>query len=478
MRLLRSRKSSQFDLDSTLFKLSSKDAWTIRDACEGTAIFGSIGSGKTSGSGATIARAFLNAGMGGLVMCAKPEERKLWEHYAAQTGREKDLVIFSPENDWRFNFLTYEQRRKSRGGGQTENLVNLFSTIVEIAEGNQGSEGGGDQFWNRAMKEMIRNCLEVLSIGQDEIRLNDIYNLIVTAPQNEAQTTSEEWRKSSFCYQAIQAAIAADKTEMQIADLNAALRYWTETHARMADRTRSSIVATFTSIADMMLHGVIRELFTTEINLVPETSYMNGSIIIVDLPIQQYREVGKITQGIMKYIFQTAILRRDPDEDPRPVFLWADEAQNFITSFDYQFQAVARSARACTVYLTQNISNYISTIGGINARDETNALLGNLVTKIFHSNTSDETNMLAAEIIGQDWQTVRNYSTSRGQQQDAFRTAGGQQMVNYKVLPVEFTKLKKGGKPNKLIVEAIVFQGGRSFKASGDTYLKTQFKQM
>ena len=53
--------------------------WTIRHAVEGTHIFGGPGSGKTSGSGATIARAFLNAGFGGLVMTAKADERELWE---------------------------------------------------------------------------------------------------------------------------------------------------------------------------------------------------------------------------------------------------------------------------------------------------------------------------------------------------------------------------------------------------------------
>ncbi len=72
----------RWDLDRPLFYLSPQDPWTIRDACEGVQIFGAIGSGKTSGSGAAIAKAFLQAGFGGLVLCAKPEERLLWERYA------------------------------------------------------------------------------------------------------------------------------------------------------------------------------------------------------------------------------------------------------------------------------------------------------------------------------------------------------------------------------------------------------------
>ena len=46
------------------------DLWRVKDACEGTVIFGGTGSGKTSGSGRALATAFLAAGFGGLVLCA------------------------------------------------------------------------------------------------------------------------------------------------------------------------------------------------------------------------------------------------------------------------------------------------------------------------------------------------------------------------------------------------------------------------
>lgn len=187
----------------------------------------------------------------------------------------------------------------------------------------------------------------------------------------------------------------------------------------MGDRTCSSVVATFTSVADLLLHGMVRELLGTGINIVPEVTYRNGTIIIVDVSIQEYLKVGRVIQGIMKYMFERAILRRDPELDPRPVFLWADEAQNFLSSYDYQYQAVARSARACTVYLTQNISNYYSVLGST-GRDEANALLGNFNTKIFHANTDQPTNKYASDIIAQEWMMTYNFNSSNSSQ-----SAGG-----------------------------------------------------
>ena len=71
-------------LDTPLLKLTATDYFTLRDACQGVLITGGIGSGKTSGSGQALAGAYLRAGMGGLVLCAKPEEAQQWRRYCKQ----------------------------------------------------------------------------------------------------------------------------------------------------------------------------------------------------------------------------------------------------------------------------------------------------------------------------------------------------------------------------------------------------------
>ena len=79
-------KQYPYGLDETLL-FFEKYPWTIRDSFEGTAILGDMGSGKTTGSGATLAKAFLKAGYGGLVMCKKIDEVDTWVRYARETGR-------------------------------------------------------------------------------------------------------------------------------------------------------------------------------------------------------------------------------------------------------------------------------------------------------------------------------------------------------------------------------------------------------
>lgn len=474
MNFLKGRNLEPFDLDTPLIAFSPSDQWTIRDACEGTQIFGSIGSGKTSGSGATIAKSFLNAGFGGLVLCAKPDERKLWERYARETGRSDSLVIFSPDHEWRLNFLDYEMRHTGRGSGLTENIVSLFTRIAEIVEGKQ-EVAGGDDFWERAMKELVRNAIDLLAVSQGTVTLDDIVRIVADAPLTHNQVTDDDWQKLSFCFACMRDAETKAQGRRQKHDVDVAITYWSKTFPHMGDRTRSSIVATFTSIADILLHGDVWELFSTETTIVPETTFKDGTIIIVDTPIQEYHEQGRLIGGLMKYLFQRAILRRDVSVDPRPVFLWVDEAQNFVSSYDFQYQAVARSARACTVYLTQNISNYYSVLG-TNAHDEANALTGNFQTRIWHANSDFATNEAASNLIGQRRMMMGSYGRSDNMEGESFN-AGGNEAINYAVLPFEFTTLRKGGVPNNLEVDAILYQGGRRWNATSETYMRVTFKQ-
>lgn len=467
-------------LDEPLLAFENGEAWTVRDACEGTQIFGGTGSGKTSGSGETIARNMLELKFGGLVCTAKPDEADLWQRLARETGREGSLVFVRPgENGeapvWRFNFLDYERNRTSAGGGRTENIVNLLTTVTEIAEGKQGQEGG-DPFWKRAMQELVRNAVDALALAGQPITLDNIARLIATAPQDAAQVHSEDWQNSSYLFTVLSQADAKATSDRQQRDLELTGRYWMQAYPQLNDRTRTSIVATFSGVADILLRGDAYELLGTDTTITPEATFTHGAIIVLDLPVQSYRQAGKIVQGIWKYLFQQALMQRHAGQYPRPVFLWCDESQNFVSPFDYQFQAVARSARACTVYLSQNISNYHAVMGG-NAKANADALLGNFQTKIFHANADAETNRYASELIGKHWTTRGNIGTSSGKPGDATFSAGASESLEYKIEPSTFTTLAKGGPTFGYLVQGMIFQGGRQWTATNDTYREVKFRQ-
>lgn len=312
-----------------------------------------------------------------------------------------------------------------------------------------------------------------------------LYKVISSAPQERNQTMAVEhengevvettWMKTSFCASLIfKAYNREDLSSSQQQDLESVKDYWTIDFAGLNDKTRSIITFSFTGLADVFLRGDLRELFTTSTNIFPEFTH-NGAVILLDLPVHEYGKTGQFVQSIFKYVWQKATERRAKTENMTPVFLWADEAQFFINSHDVKFQTTARSSRACTVYLTQNLPNYINALGD----NLTYSLLGNLQTKIFHQNSETKTNQYASEIIGKNWQDVLTTSSNKNHDKDLTSNRGTSfnEQVQYQILPIEFTKLAKGGFENNLLVEGVVFQGGRIWQASGYNFLKVLFEQ-
>jgi len=466
-------------LDAPLLSFSEADSFTIRDACEGVQIFGGIGSGKTSGSGAALAMAFLQNGFGGLALTAKPDEAQQWRTYLATAGRESDVMHVRAKGPFRFNFLDYERTRAGDGAGLTDNLDHLFTTMVEMVE-RGANRGENEAFWRNELKKLIGNVLDLLKLSCASLTMENIYQVIVSAPLSKEELADEDWRANSYCYQRLFIEFERKEKDQlkrdERKDFGMMGDYWTKEFPAMSDRTRSTIMSMFTGMARCFLRSPLRELLSTETTFKPEDS-LRGKIILLDLPVKEYNEVGLMAQCVFKYCWQRSIERRHITAQSRPVFLWMDEAQHFVNEHDVTFQTTARSARACTVLLSQNFPNYLYALGsGDKARSLVDSLLGNLTTKIFHNNTCAATNQWAADLFAREWQTQtsQSVSSSNGQINTGTNTS---QQLQYSVIPRNFTGLMKGGPKNNFWVEGLVHQGGQTFHGSQTNALRTLFPQ-
>lgn len=472
--------ASDVSLDRVIYAFNGEEDFTIGNACEGVQIFGGIGSGKTSGSGEALARSFLTAGFGGLVLCAKKDVLDDWKRYAAATGRSNNVLVFDDSGDFVFPFLQYEIERKGEGAGYTDNLVRLFTTVYEAIDGTASSGGEhSDPYWTRAMQQLLRNTIDLCIIARGTVSVPLIHDVILSAPTSVAQIDTEEWKEKSLCWKLLLEGHAQNLDKWVKYDFDSTASFWLEEYPSLADKTRSSILSTLTTMMDIFLRRPFRRLFSEQPDdrrkiAYPELTH-RGVIIVLNLPVKEFGDAGRAAQVVYKYLWQQAVERRAVTNETIPVFLWVDEAQNFVTEYDMQFQATARSTKACTVYLTQNLPNYYAEMGGTQSKYKVDSLMGNLQTKIWHANSDPMTNENAAETIGRSWQTRQTSGESFGV--DSFNvSAGKNESFDYDVPPQAFTKLRKGGIGNNRIVEAILFQNGRLWK-NGKTHLFAQFKQ-
>jgi hypothetical protein len=246
------------------------------------------------------------------------------------------------------------------------------------------------------------------------------------------------------------------------ADFEECRVYWMERYPVLNEKTRSIITLTFSMLVQAFLSRPLRALFCADTTVRPEDAF-DGKIIVVDLPVQNFRLAGRVAALAWKYCFQVSVMRRIPPPEGylRPVFLWGDEAQNFISDHDSVYQAVARSGGGATVYLTQNRESYRRVLGNSDAVD---SLLHNLQCKIFCQNTG-ETNEWAAKLMGERWLDIKSSNIGRSGTEGQSHSAGVNiaEQKRHFIEPSTFTTLLRGGPINQYQVECIVFNGGYQF---------------
>ena len=460
-------------LDEVILNIEG-NLWTVRDACTGVMVFGMTGSGKSSGPLHKIANKFLTLNFGGVVFCAKPDECDTWIKYAKEAHREDDLLFLSKLT---FNYLDHESRRSGRGGGQIENLVNLYLEIVNMGKDKRNSGGGNDEYWNNAVKQLLRNTMTILQMAGESINIENIYRMVISAPSANGNTAEE----SSYCTDLM--ALSIPEHLRQTPEFEIARTFFLEEFAHLDERTRSNTVSSFSVTADSMQRGELARCFSApESTLHLEDIYRNHKILIVDYDQKSWGKMGQYAAGIIKYCFEMMIERREDisNNDAPPVFLWADECQFFSLDYDQKFQTTARSSRTLTVYATQNLGNLYDGYG----KEKASSLLGNLGTKFFCQNGEFETNEWASKSIGQEIILRKNKtygdsksSSMKGDDNKSLSFSEGySEQKDYRVDPADFSTLQTGGPRGQCKVGFIFWQSGRIL-SNGSVYVRSTIEQ-
>ncbi|WP_375445947.1 type IV secretory system conjugative DNA transfer family protein [uncultured Fibrella sp.] len=496
---------SNFDLDTPLIDLvtsAGRDCITIRQACTGIQIFGSTGSGKTSGSGNLIANKYLLNGFGGLILTVKPDEVDLWRSYCWQTNRSDDLIVIEPGGQHRFNFMDVESGYGQDELAATDNIMDMLTTVIQ-AGSSQESGQSDDPFWRNSLELLISNSIDLCKLAYGRVTIQNLYAIVNTIPKEgqEAPSPDEPTKAFNLAFDAARANVMAqidkwtatlDATsqerfaddgvyEMALLDALPDARllkfvdgFFVDTFIPLSQKTRSVIDASCVAFLYRLLREPFYSLFCRYASTVTPEDCFKGKVVLINLPILTYRKAGRDAQLMVKYCFQRAWQRRDVHKNPRPVFLWVDESQHLLLDKDAEFLTTARSSRIATVFLTQNLPNYLGMMSGDRAEHRVRSLLGNFGTKILHASSDSETNEWYSRLIGDAF--FEDVSESTTVAQNFSQTRGRSLKLERLVRPEEFSRLLTGGPKNGLRVEAYIHRQGDVFP-NGYNHMKLTFKQ-
>ncbi|MGA2869654.1 MAG: hypothetical protein ABSF34_10900, partial [Verrucomicrobiota bacterium] len=257
----------EFHPQTPLRNWGSGQAFHLSDALTGVCVFGATGSGKTSGPAKHLAYGYLAAGFGGLVLCAKKEERLQWQKWAADCDRTDDLIIVDSTGKWRFNFLEWEASRPEASGGLTINIVAILDEIagaIAQAAGKEENGGGSNKFWEDALHHLNTNLVDLPVFAGLQVSLPLMRSIVNSAPLSPAQIGDEKWQESSVCAKVL---AEADKATLKAsadvrADFEECRNYWLQEYPVLSEKTRSIISLSFSMLVRPLITRPLRRLFS------------------------------------------------------------------------------------------------------------------------------------------------------------------------------------------------------------------------
>jgi hypothetical protein len=463
---------------------------SMHQAYEGIVCIAGPGAGKTTGPLAEIALNLLRhpSKPGMLILCAKPDEAARWRYYCEYTGRGGDYIHFAPGKQ-SCDVISYELSQPGATIGGTSQLIDAL-----VKRESQGQSAAGDNpFWPLFAERITRCAIGAIWMGEGRSSLLDIQRFVAAAPKSKEQEKDPDWRAMSFCYRCLTNAlaryspedIAANRISRDLAEYqNMWLREW----PMLSSNTRSIGETMVQNITSKFIDGPLAPMVASDVDTATPGDVLDGKILVLDMPALIWHSAGVNFQIIMKTLVQRAALRRDPATNPRPVIIWADEAQFFVVpSTDMMVSTVSRQSRLISVVAAQNLEMlYTALGGGDKARQEVNGWLSCYMTKIIGANLDNDTNRYFSELCGNSWQDVWSGSGGTGGQYDVLDDLMGKPMKggpsmswqpNWRpdVPPEVFPSLQKGGAPN-YTVETILLQGGRTFD-NGKVWTRAYFPQ-
>jgi len=474
------KKDARDVLARVLFMWTKHDAFTVRDLLNGgVSIMGRSGSGKTSSSGRHIAEALVRLPRsGGLILAAKPEDLLMWQGIFAKCGRIRDLLVFSSAGNLRCNFLNYEM---TRGGGHTRNITKVITTIGETLRSSDTKGGENADFWEREQERMIYNAVHIVKLATGKVDAWDLQQLVSGAAQNAEQLKSDDWRSGFHC-DLIKKAYESPKNATEQRDYDLAVDYWLGEIPGMADKTRSSIMTGVMGILHVFNTGVVRDMVSSGTNVSPD-DMLAGKWVLVNMSPSEWGDIGSFICAGWKYLTQRAILRREAKRGDSINVIFCDEAHQFVTSHDSHYLAQSRSHFGCMVYLSQSLPSYYSMLKGHTGKNQTEALLSNFYTKIFHSLGDHPTAEWASNLIGRERTTFIGGSTAPAQSMydelfgNSRYTGSFSEQMSAIVEPNEFMNhLRTGGPENGFVADAIVVRSGQPF-SMGQNWHRAIFSQ-
>jgi TraM recognition site of TraD and TraG len=477
------RRKPKGDLDQVLLTYPTGDTMTLGDWHRGIAVYGSIGTGKSSSSGLALARAMLALpNSSGAIYASNPDDGPWWRERFHEAGRPGDLKEFSPTGKERWNILNCEQKERvidgvKRPGTDARGMTKYLMTIGESLSDAKG--GKDEQFWKMMQERYLFCGIEAVRQGHGHVDAPALSRFFSNAAFAPDQLDSEKW-KAGFHNQTLKAASERRKSSIEASDFQLVRDMFLGEFPNTDDRVRMSVLAGINNTLHALNSGMVREIVSTT-TTADADDYGKGIYHLFNFPVSEFGASGKAIYAAAKYSAQRWILRRDYRPGDPTVTLWGDEFWHVANPGDLEFLSESRKHGGTLVAITQSINNHAIAMGDANDKRQSEAFTGLFGTKIFHV-VDPPTAEYASRLVGQAMQeTYGGNQQAPGDLMDQMLGIGQwagnvNQGIRALIEPREFMIGRTGGKVNNYIADSWLIRSGQLFR-DGNSCIRVPWSQ-
>ena len=335
-------------------------------------ITGTIGSGKTSSAMYPFTRQLLeykyndaNSKIGMLILDVKGNYFSQVYNYAQNIGRLNDLIEIKIKGKYFYNPLDKPFLKPSVIANQLKTILLLFSP------------NNSESYWLDKAEAVLTEAIKLCRLyNNNYVTFTEIHNL-VTKPDyyhEKIANLREKFTKNEL-------------SKKQIYNLLSAINFFEKEFLSLDLRTLNILRSEITRITNCFVSD-----FEVERTFCPPKDKINfhgfkdvinlGKIVVLNMNINEFRNLSKIISAYLKIDFQTEVMRRLTKKNisNRVVAFISDEYSEYVTSTDANFFSQSREARCINIISTQSYNSILNTL---NNKYSTEIIVQNLVNKIW-----------------------------------------------------------------------------------------------
>lgn len=367
----------------------------------GVIVTGTTGTGKTYGALYSYTRQALyfrpqdpERKPGMLILDVKGNYCNKVLDFIDEVGRRDDVIIIELGGQYKYNPLHKPHIR-------AQVLANRLRVILETF-----STGTGDSYWLDKAESMITEAIKLARLSEyGYVSFTLIDNIIRKKQYKQMIETLRQKKENGML------------TPDEVAMFSTITDYFNLEYEGYDQKIRSIIESEVTRMtAAFITDPSIMETFCPpreELNFFGFDELVDkGKIVILRMNSEEFQNLAKIMSTYLKLDFQSSVmtrLTRPGANRKRPLVFINDEYHFMASRTDGKFFSVCREADCVNIVATQSFTSLIQSIGD---KTSVQAILQNLVNKIWLRSDDDFTIESAQKATGKTEKSRRSESIS------------------------------------------------------------------